>query len=124
MLVPRPVRGDGTVHQRGIDLEQGTGVDAEPLRYTGRIALQQHVGGGGEPEELRPAGAASEVKSQGPLAAVPHPGAWQPAERAAAGAVNPGDLRAMIGEDHSGHRPGDPAGEIQDPKVSERPAHR
>ncbi len=93
-------------------MERGV-IDSQPPRHPRPEAFHQHIRAAREIEQALAIGVALEIEDCAALAPVPYPISGRRAERVAAGPLDPGDPRAMIGKHHGGHRPGDSPGQIE-----------
>jgi hypothetical protein len=102
------------VHEPGVGGEQRLVVDAEAGGRPRRPALDDDVGPAGEGEEALAVVVGGEVEHGPALAAVPHPAAGERLERVAGRPLDPGDPRALVGQQHARHRTGDAPREVED----------
>ena len=93
--------------------------DTEALGHARPEALEQHIGGVGEPEQ-RVDGARLLQVQDGGLAASVHQVTFGPAGRGS-GTVDPQHGRALVGEHHGAERPGPDTRELEHAQAGQRP---
>ncbi len=99
-------------------------VDAQALGGAVGEALHDDVGALGQSEEGREPGLGAKIEASAALAAMPDPVSRLPGKGIATRRLDPRDLRAVVGEEHRGHRTGDPPGEIEHTYAIKDPRHR
>lgn len=94
--------------------------DAEPLGDPGAEALDEHVGALDQVEDAGGAVGGLQVDEDGALVAVGDVVGGVDGESAAAGAVDPYDVRSQVGEEHGGERARPDARQLDDAHARER----
>ena len=117
------VRRDRAVHEARVERSQREVVDPELGGGAGGIALEHDVGTRREREEPVVVGRVAEVEHRAPLPPVPHLRAGERTRRVAARRLDLGDARAVVGEQHAGHRTGDAGREVEDLDALQDSAH-
>ncbi len=123
VAVAAPVPGDRAVHEARVRGAQGCVVDAESLGHAGGEAVDDDVGPGCQREELVAVAGRAQVEHRAALAAVPHARTRLGGERVAARRLDPGHHRAVVGEQHRGHRAGDAPRQVEDAQAVEHRGH-
>ena len=112
----RPEPGDGAVNQARLVSRNLFRSQPQPVHDAGPEVLDHHIGGQDEGPGNGNVLRALEVQRYAPLAPVPRRvGRRLPA--GPAGRVNPHDVGALIGQQHTGQRPCDVLTEIDHPNV-------
>lgn len=112
--------GHPAVDEGGVAGQAGVGADAEPFGDAGAVALDEQVGPFDEVEHGAGAAGGLEVDEDGPLVAVGEVECGCGAERRRAGAVDPDDVGAEVGEEHGGERAGADPGEFDHAHAGQR----
>jgi hypothetical protein len=119
----RAVSGDGAVHQAWIGGAEILVGDAESLRCARRETLDQHVGGPDQRTERPRVRHVLEVQYGAAFSSTPDPVPGQGSGRIALGWLDLGDIRAVVGEQHRGHRARYATGEVEHPDAVEYACH-
>ena len=111
-VVP-PVAGDRAVDQARVGRGEGGVVHAEAAGHARRERLHDHVRPGGELHEGVPPRRPAQVERAAALAPLPDHVARLAAEGVAAGGLDAGHGRTVVGQQHGRHRTGDPPREVE-----------
>ena len=115
-MLPPP--GHPRVDQPGIAAQADIGSDAETLGHSRPEALEQHIGGIGEPEQRVDSARMLQVEDGG-LAAAVQQGTLGPGV-SGSGTVDPQHGRALVGEHHGAERPGTDARQLEHAHAGQR----
>ena len=120
-LVGRRESGQRKVDQARMSPRDHLRAEAEAVHHPRAEVLDHHVGGGDQPPGGRQAGLALQVQFNPRLAAVVHRiGGLAGAGSPRAGPVDLDHLRALVGQQHAGQRPGDVVAEVDHPHPRQR----
>ena len=117
------VPGDRASDHPGIDLRHGRVIDTETLRRARSKALDDDVRAGSERSKCSATVVGAQVETGAPLPPLPDAVSRLRRERIAVGRFDPGDLRAVVGEQHRRHRARGTPRQVEHPEPLEHAGH-